>query len=303
MKIRTIATVLFAIITLSGFAQFPLQGAGEKDFQALFTSKVYVTKTGDSNMDKAMENAFKNYWKITDYEMISGGDLEEMIQDESKFFLASVEVTLESSNSTIKDRTNKYLILTRGGYKNIDKVKAQNWIFALPMDIWGAESEITDMAYRIEPTIKMMNNAIQSIKTTEAKVSAGKSAANFMEELYAGKSVLLKGKTLLINESHVKPEGWKPQSFVLNADEVIYRSSATKSEIEEVYPNKFEIVDKQTFSESIANHRAGTAVVIPVAFSNLIFYVIDTETYECLYYGFQTSGLSLKSKSYAAIVE
>lgn len=303
MKNKIIVTLLLSFITVTGFAQFPLQGAGDKDFDALFTSKVYVTATGDSNMDKAMENAFKNYWKVTDSEMISGNDLEEMIQDDSKFFVTAVKVTLENSNPTMKNRTNKYLILTRGGYKNIDKVKAQNWIFSLPMDIWGAEGEITDMAYRMGPTIKMMNDAIQSIKSTGAKISAGKSAANYMEALYAGKSSLLKDKTLLINESHVQPEGWKPKGFMLTSEEMIFRASATKAEIEAAYPNKFEIVDNTTFNESIANHSAGNAVVIPVAFSNLIYFVIDTETYDCLYYGFQVSGLSLKAKAYTALGE
>jgi len=304
MRIKTIATLLFVALTVSGFAQFPMQGAKDKDFQELFNSKLYVPESGDAAMDKATESALKEYWKISEFEMIPQSGLAEMIQDESKFFLVPVEVKVETTGQAIrKNTTNYYLVLTRGGYKSIDKVKMQNWVFAFPMDIYGREIEVSDMAYRMGPNIKMMNNAIQTIKSKDENVSAGKSAAKFMEELYAGKSTALKDKKLLVFESHVQPEGWKPEKFVLTPEEVIYRASATEKEIDEDYPYEFQVVDEGTIEEAIASHQSGTAVLIPVAFSNFIYLVIDTETYDCLYYGFQVSGLSTKSKSFANIVE
>ena len=303
MKIKSLATLLFVLITLSSFAQFPLKGANDKDFVELFNSKVYIAKTGDAKMDQETEDAFKNYWKISDYEMISSDDLDEMIKDESKYFMIGIIRTVENSNPSMKDRINKYYVLTRGGYKSIKKVNDGKWLFAFPMDIWGNEGNLTDMAYRMGPNVKMMNEALLAIKSKDAKVSAGKSAANFMIDLYAGKSGDLKDKTLLINSSHVKPENFKPAGFVLTGEEFLHRSSATEADIKKSYPQKYEVVDGDVFYDAIASHRAGTAVVIPVAFANLIYYVIDTETYDCLFYGFQMSGLSLKSKAYSSIIQ
>lgn len=302
MKFKNIATLLLVLITMSGFAQFPLKGANKKDFQALFNSKVYIVKSGDTEMDRNTEAAFREYWKVTDYEMIPPDDLEEMIKDESKYFMLSIKRTVEDrSLSTF--RVNKYFILTRGGYKSLEKINSYKWIFAFPMDIWGSESEISDMAYRMGINVKMMNETIQAIKTKEAKVKAGKSARDFMIDLYSGKAEALKDKTLLINESHVRPEDFKPAGFKLTHDELVHRASATETEIKESYPYKFEVVDSTTYYDAIANHRPGTAVVIPVASANLIYCLIDTETYDCLFYGYQTLGLSLKSKSYEAIFE
>lgn len=304
MKIKTIATILLAFMTTYGFAQFPMQGAKDKDFQELFNSKLYVPESGDANMDKATENALKEYWKITDFEMIPQASIADMIQDESKYFLVDIEVKIETTGQSIsKTTTNRYLVLTRGGYKSIDKIKMQNWIFALPMDYWGNEYDVIDMAYRMGPNVKIMNDAIGYIKSNDVKVSAGKSAADFMEELYSGKSSVLKDKKLLLFESHVQPEGFKPAGFKLTSEEMIFRSSATEKEIDEVYPYDFQVVDKGTIEDAIANHREGTAVLIPVAFSNFIYLIIDTETYDCLFYGFQISGLSTKSKSFKSIVE
>lgn len=305
MKIKVTTTFILLFTTISLFAQYPTQGAKDKDFQELFNSKVYVVKTGDETMDKATETAFSEYWKITGFEMISSAQLADMVSDESKYFFFNVEVKTETTSSIMTtNRTSKYFVLSRGGYKNIEKIKMQNWLFGFPEDSWNQESDATDMAYRMEPNIKLMNEVIKTIKDTDAKVSFGKSAAEYMTEQYSGKLSELKNKTLLINQSNVQPEGWKPDRKNESSGEILVtKGSPTANEIKEDYPYKFEVVSSADFKDAFKNHRSGTAAVIQVAFTNFLYYIIDTETYDCLGFGYKTMGYSLKGKDYKDIVK
>lgn len=290
----SVSFILGLLLSIPSFGQFPLMGFGSKHFDNLDGKTLSVVVSGNSVMDENLRSSFSDHWNFSDVEFISPEEMAYGITDENKYFFLSVNVSTTMEGQVLNStRTNKYLIITRGGYKSIDKVDKRKWVFALPMDFFNDEQMIPDMAYRIKPCIKLMNDAMTTIRNEKIKIKSGPDGVKFMSKEYSKNFSRLKDKTLLINKSMVRSENTSYLDL-----SVRHRKSATEAEIREVYPYAIEVVDKSEIESAISNNRKERAVLISLSFVNQITMIFDTESLETLYYTFNKSGLSLKKKDY-----
>lgn len=286
--------ILYFLISSSLFAQFPLLGSGAKHFDQFDGKTLSVVLTGDSKMDETLRSSFSEHWNFSEVEFITSEEMANAITDADKYFFLSVVVSTSTEGEVLNStRTNKYLIISRGGYKNLDKVDKRKWLFALPMDFHNDEQLIPAMAYRIEPCIKLMNDAMTIIKNEKIRISSGPAGVKFMSEEFSKNFSRLQNKTLLINKSMVR----NPDKKLLELS-VRHRKSATEAEIREVYPYAIEIVPKSEIEKAISENPGEKAVLISLSFVNQITMIFDTETLETLYYTYNKSGISLRKKDY-----
>jgi len=290
----SVTLILALLLSVPSFGQFPLLGFGSKHFDNMEGKTLSVIVSGNSVMDENLRSSFSEHWNFSKVEFISPEEMAHSITDENKYFFLSVNVSTTTEGQVLNStRTNKYLIITRGGYKSIDKVDKRKWLFALPMDFFNDEQMIPDMSYRIEPCIKLMNDAMTTIRNEKIKIKSGPDGVKFMSNEFSKNFSRLKDKTLLINKSMVRRE----DASYLDLS-VRHRKSATEAEIREVYPYAIEVVDKSEIESAISKNRKESAVLISLSFVNQITMIFDTETLETLYYTFNKSGLSLNKKDY-----
>jgi len=297
-------TLLFFLtiaVAIESFAQIPYGTA--KDMAPAFSSTVYVGVAGDAEWDEALKEAMEEFWTLTPFEFVSREDLDIIRKEKTNYILDAMDVTEHGTSSTTGlsiDREYKIFALQRGA----PRVHPKNSIYMNVIDFAGYEADYTEMAWRIGPMVKLMNDILMDIRDTNSKVAKKphKAIKHYSEKFH--KPEVLKTKTLLIPDGIVRPED-SPAinlSLTLPMDELRKVSSAKESQIKEKYPYAFSVVDKEAVAQALEERRPDTAVLIPVASSmGSQFMIFDTETYECLYFDYKTRGIAMRPNDYQKI--
>lgn len=254
-------------------AQLSAVGYKSEEFLKLKASKTLVVRSGNSEYDMALEDAMKNNWKITPYEMVAPEEMEKRIADPSVSFLASVIISGDSPNQNYH-----YIALFNGGKKKLDKYNYGDMIAYSPRSFWIDEKNTSDCAFRIRNIIESM---VQGLEVVEKNNIDGNSLkmVNQLRDYYNQKSSKIKDRTLLISSE----------------------SAGTKikeSDVSKVYPYKFEFCSREKIAKAIKEKSKDYYYFQPCYTLNKSMFVIDPSNGEVVYFAYQTMGMRLSDDNF-----
>jgi hypothetical protein len=263
-------------------------GYGNKKFTNMLASTLEVILINDEKYDAAITEAMNTYWKATPFEFVNINDIDDgvIMKDESKSFLAPLNIELTRGKTGAMDVTKAWLSILPGGRKKIQNYSDNDVIVLAPFNLYGDEMNTVNCAYRLDYMIKGMNDVI--LLTDEKKLEGGPASLPFklMDEINK-KTKLIKTKTLIVNKD-IKNFY---QKFVNDKDDFV------KS-----YKYKYEFVSDEEFKEIMQGNDPDKLCLFVAAEVNKHIFIYEPATRDIVYMGWGMSGLCITSKDLTNIV-
>ena len=104
-----------------------------------------------------------------------------------------------------------------------------------------------------------------------------------LQDIYNQDAGKIKAKTLLVNKEHLK--------------------DITEEEFKAAYPFKVEFCSKEEFQKAYAEKNSKYVLFQPTVTMNKSIFVIDAETYKCLYFGYDLVHLKMRKADIKDMVD
>jgi hypothetical protein len=265
--------IIFFYFLFNANAQLSAVDYKSDKYNSFKASKTYLVLTGDSKFDSEIQNAVKDLWKVTPYEIIvKEEDFKSKIQDPSASFILLITIGTQHAQQNYH-----YLALINGGKKNISKYSYDDMLAYCPINHFQNESKNTDCAYRVRNMIESMVLSMDIIQKNDIRGNS-KNIADSLREYYNKRSKKIKDRVLLF------------------CDETL-GNKITKSDIAGIYPYKFEICNREKIEQVIKEKSTQYYYYQPGITLNKSMFVFDPSNGEVLYFDFQIMGLNINTKN------
>jgi hypothetical protein len=266
--------ILFSLALVMGLAatsnaQLSAVDYTSDDFAAFKASKTYAVKTGNAAYDTELENAMKESWKITSYEMLDAKALDAKLIDKSASFIVSIVI-----NTANRGQSYHYIALLNGGKKNLNKYGYDDMLAYGVVNHFVNEMENTDCAWRMRNIIESMVDAISIVQKNDIKGNS-KKIVDGLRDIYNTKASKIKDRTLLIPD------------YMING-------KLDKADIAGAYPFKYELCKREKIEKAIKEKSKEYYYFQPAITLNKSMFVFDPSNGEVVYFDYAIMGMYTK---------
>lgn len=262
--------ILAVLIFFTGkiFAQLSAVDYDSDDYLQFKASKTYVVKTGNAKFDTELQNAVKDLWKVTPFDVIDDKTFKTKITDKSASFIVSVIIGTSKSGQSYH-----YLALLNGGKKKISLYDYNDMLAYCPINHFQNESNNTDCYYRVRNMVESMILAMELVQKNDIHGISLK-IVNGLRDIYNARAKKIKDRTLLFCEETLG-------------------NKIDKNTIANLYPYKFEICSKEKIEQVIKEKSTQYYYFQPTITLNKSMFVFDPSNGEVVYFDYQMMGLNI----------
>ena len=220
---KVFPTLIALLLTFSAVAQ--KREATAQDVQRFFnTKKTYIVLENNpiSSYNFKLQQAIKDNWTISEYEFIPHTQFEELRRDPNNSFLMMTQVVFDKDKT--KTRYN-FLNLMLG--EKTFKWEDMTDLIAVPLSYTEVDEEY--WVYKLETLLRFIQNHMLMLKDNPDKVSED------LFKHYRDNIKSIKNKTLYLVQDELE------------------ESVNTLAKIQEVYPYRVKLVDRETIEKAIEN--------------------------------------------------
>jgi hypothetical protein len=265
MKLKNTILFLGLIFSTPYFAQLSSVTFRSEEFAQFSASKTFFVKTGDATFDSETENALRDLWKLTPFEVINFETFEEKISDASSSFILSIII---SGNHV--EQNYHYLALINGGKKSLKKYQYEDMIAYCPINHFQNEPKNTDCSYRVRNMVESMILTMELVQKNNIRGNTF-DVVKRLQEIYNSRNNKIKERTMLFCESS-------------------FGGKMTKADIAGLYPFKFEMCDKEKIEQVIKDKSTDYYYFQPCFTLNKSVWVVDPSNGEIVYFNFGLGG-------------
>jgi hypothetical protein len=204
--------LLFIPLSLSLFSQGVDYKYNAKHITGIKQSTIYVIPTKDQAFNDSLNYYMEKFWKATPYKIISREEADALLKEESNYFLASVNALGNNGygqNSTVispkEDNASSVFVFHGSRKSKLKNIEYQDALFCR-LPFYGVENYLAGVGYMIKnlnDNIELLIKLQEANKITEVN-SPSKPWIPLMRTEFSKRAGVLKGKTLLIDESTMK---------------------------------------------------------------------------------------------------
>jgi hypothetical protein len=268
MKKKIYLLIFLSVAGLNSFAQLSAVDYKSDEYASFKASKTYFVKTGNDRFDTEVENALKDLWKVTSFEVINDNEFKTKIKDKATSYILPVIISTGKPNQDYH-----YLALVNGGVKSVSHYNYNDMLAYCPINHFQNEMKNTDCAYRVRNMIESMVSTMEIVQKNDIRGNSKKIVDRLME-VYNLKAPQIKDRTLLF------------------CNETLGRK-ITQADIAGIYPYKFELCDRNKIEQVIKDKSKEYYYFQPTITLNKSMFVFDPSNGDVLYGAYQMMGLNI----------
>lgn len=271
MNIRK-AFIFFILlfVSINVHSQLSASGYNSDDMEAFFKTKTFYVKSGNARFDSLAIAGLEKYWKQTKYDTMSHENFEKNISNPAYSFMMLIQIEVitekKDQNGLVVSRYSDYYHyfgIFCGGKKKIEKYVYSDMVAYCPLNFRMNEKPMAASAFRVQPMIHNLNEAITIVKEKQFRGNSLKMVNQF-KDFYMSRSKILKEKTLLVDTD-------------LLVD-------ITKDEFDKAYPFKVEFCNREKIEKALADKDEKYLIYQPGVTMNKSVMVFDASTYDCVFF-------------------
>lgn len=219
-KIKLIIAIVLLTVVAHGQSYVPTYA----DIQQFFKTKTYVVleKNPISSYNFKIQEAVKQNWTITEFEIISLDKFEELRTDPNNSFLIMTQVVFQ--NDKTKAKYNFLQVLLGKNVKNFEEMPD---IASVPLSYTQVDADY--WVYKLETLVRFLQKHLNLMNENPELIKKN------VFEHYNSNIGDIRSKTLYVVKDELGPD--------VN----------TEAKIRDVYPYNVQIVDRETIEEIIKN--------------------------------------------------
>jgi len=272
MTKKSIVVLFLVLFSSQLFAQLSASASNKEDMQTFFKTKTYFVLTANKKLNEETMAGLKQYWKHTPYDTISEGNIGDKISNNAYSFLMVIKIEdiMEKRDVQTQRVISKtvdyyhYFGVINGGKKAIEHFVYTDMVAYCPINYLMDEKPMFMCGYRAQSMVYNLHTAIQLVKEKKLEGNSYKLAKQ-LQEIYNENSSAIKAKTLLVNKEHLK--------------------DLTEEDFKAAYTFKVEFCSKEKFEKAYVEKDKNYVIFQPTVTRSKSIWVIDAETYKCLYFG------------------
>jgi hypothetical protein len=252
----------------AGFAQF---GYTEiKYFEGFETAKLAIVRTGDKQMDDAMESAFKKYWKVNEFFLIESKDITQHTKKKDVYFISMIELT---HMTTVGYKVIKMCLIDDFIYKRNGEVDFDEMdIIATAQFQKLDDVELANLEAEMTKSVQFLNNHCNFVLTEKSKKHYP--IKEYLKILSARNKNEVRSKTLLLTT------------------DILPKDMNDEARVKEYYKNPFSIVSQNEQYQSIIQQNEDDVYILFYMDYNLTFKCIATSKDSRILFGEVTTGFN-----------
>jgi len=292
---RKTFAIIFCLVSIVTQAQFVPQNYNDPEFQKFLKSKItYVQKTGREEFDSLLEDALKQYWKVSPYQLATPSEIQKYNDRADAAILRPVnfDVTITNNNYSVT-RSNMSLSLFVGGQDSYYPVEQVAFVCIEqkydPRDYYkdlSVDSAFQREKFRIKDMIATMSNAIQLIKDGKSgdKNAPGRKNADGSGWVWGVSTVSKTCKSCATSIKNMSNEVYNKELPRLKTKTLYLLKDNFRDtrDLAKAYPYKFKVVDRKEFSAAISQERKDIAYLMLTHSYWGGITIIDPSTHECI---------------------
>ena len=264
MKIKHIICYSLLIISIWNNTQAQSKLPNAETLKAFRASKTYIVLEDEmfSDFNSNIKDVAKKHWKITQYEIISISQFENLCKNPQSSFLMVVmgEYTGIGTNA-------KFNLLTLiMGHKSGDVNKMPE-ILSIPLSSYDPEGDEEDYGYKLGGILEGVQYAVKNVltqKTNSSSISA-------IKEIFNNQSHEVKTKELWVTQQDL--------STLVN----------TTEKIKNIYPYKVSITSEEAIKQAIDEKRTNVVFLHKVGQKSICLkFIINCADGKLLYGDYHT---------------
>jgi|ERR1043165_576999 hypothetical protein len=282
-SMKHLTFLLFLVLSVFANAQYCGYGYNSDEMQRFLKAKTtYVLKTGDRELDDAMQEALSAYWTVNAFQMITEKErvAEHGGQDIPVLFPQHFEVSDPSIGAGIFFQYGVMAVVLTGKSKDLGEATTLAWAHHDYMEITKpskpyegkhlkSQVNFTGLKYRLKDIIKGLNDVLAGVKENNLTFTQknGKPMwsvdvpALLNKNFYNIGTATLKTKTLCVLDKNV----------------------ANPDKIKKVYPYKIEFLPRDKFDQVVQGKRKDAVYMILTSSTSGPYLIItDPSTHKCL---------------------
>lgn len=227
---KTLLILFVSVIPFILNAQAPFPDKAEIKQFSVSKTCVVLEEDPFSSFNSFIKSAMKEYWTVTPYEFIDGGEFNLRRSKPAYSFIVLTETNYE------KDKSNSvynFINLLQG--KNVSKIGEMPEICAVPLSFAGEDD--LEYGYKLGAILEFMQKHAQLIMEDPSKT--GRKYLKFYNENVP----LLATRTILVKKEDLSPD------------------ISTIDRIKAIYTNKIEIVSEEEIEKAIETKAPNTVIL------------------------------------------
>ena len=291
---KKLIPLLFILAAANAQAQFVPHAYNDSEFQKFLKTEItYVQKTGRAEFDSLLEDAMKQYWKVSPYQLVSESEMEKNNKsDVAQLLPVNFDVTISNNNYSVT-RSNMSLSLFNAGQKSLYPVEQVAFVCIEqkydPRDYYkdlSLDSAYQREKFRIKDMIATMNNAIQLIKDGKSgdKNAPGKKSSDGTGWVWGISTVSKTCKSCATSIVDMSRDAYNKELPRLKTKTLYLLKDNFRDtrDLAKAYPYKFKVVDRKEFAKAISEERKDIAYLMLTHSYWGGITIIDPFKHECI---------------------